>query len=830
MSGSEIFGLSDGVWGNGRWVIVGQYGRVATSDDDGVTWTARTTGATRDLYGVTYGEDKFVVVGQYGTLLTSPDGIAWTSQDPGTPYTISDVTYGNGKFVAVNQFQLISSDDAVTWTVATNASGFGVAFGNNAFSSVGGYRWCSLPWCIDFGTGGFSSGGDNWTQRTVSGSILRGITFGNGQFVAVGDGGEILTARDGIGWSSAHSGVSSALGSVAAGAGSYLAFGDGDVTLVSTNGQTWAPIQLSQRSQRFNCVYGHGSFLALGSLGMVLQTSAQAFLFNLEASEPTLNSVRLKASVDPAGRPTIAWFEWGTFDNRNRTSAVQVADGLPVGIDHVLSGISLGQSYRFRVVASNSLGVVTSSNVTFSIGRPLAVTTQPTGLAGTNFVAEGQVTSTLLPTVAWFEWGADERYGNSSAREPVEKGAILAPISAVLSGLALNATYHFRLVASNAAGVSWGDDQTFGTAPPAGGALSFFGGEVALGGETIPVPWTFTCWVKRGSTTSRAASLLHGSGVNLLLESPSGSHCVAWRRSGFGVHDTGFVAPLDEWTHLAFVALSDGTVIYANGVQVSFVPDAAPLNLGTLGRANSSEGLVAGVDEVTVWRYARNIAWDPLALNKSLTGSELGLVAYWRFDEDGGSQAIDATLLGHTGTLSDGVVRVASTLPLIPVAAEPPTVVYQPTDYRTPLGSVAPFSVTAVGARPIRYQWQLEDSILVNATNSTLLISNVQLSSVGGYRAIISNPHGSVTSVVARLILATNALTRPLLGNVTRQDGRLRVQFEGAPTAWYTVRASSNLVDWMTLGVATEREPGRFEFFDYISSTEPARLYQVRSP
>jgi hypothetical protein len=49
-------------WGNGT---------ILTSPD-GVSWTARTSGTSNSLYGVTYGNGTFVAVGEYGTILTSP--------------------------------------------------------------------------------------------------------------------------------------------------------------------------------------------------------------------------------------------------------------------------------------------------------------------------------------------------------------------------------------------------------------------------------------------------------------------------------------------------------------------------------------------------------------------------------------------------------------------------------------------------------------------------------------------------------------------------------------------------------------------------------------
>jgi len=47
-------------------------------------------------------------------------------------------------------------------------------------------------------------------------------------------------------------------------------------------------------------------------------------------------------------------------------------------------------------------------------------------------------------------------------------------------------------------------------------------------------------------------------------------------------------------------------------------------------------------------------------MNRMLKGSELGLVAYWRFDEKDGSTTSDRSGHHHDGTLASGVKRIPS--------------------------------------------------------------------------------------------------------------------------------------------------------------------------
>jgi uncharacterized repeat protein (TIGR01451 family) len=82
----------------------------------------------------------------------------------------------------------------------------------------------------------------------------------------------------------------------------------------------------------------------------------------------------------------------------------------------------------------------------------------------------------------------------------------------------------------------------------------------------------------------------------------------------------------------------------------------------------------------------------------------------------------------------------------------PPTIATQPANQATPMGNGAAFSVTANGVAPITYQWQLNGAAIVDATNSSVTVSNVTLAQSGSaYRVIASNCGGSVTSSVATL-------------------------------------------------------------------------------
>jgi alpha-tubulin suppressor-like RCC1 family protein len=96
-------------------------------------------------------------------------------------------------------------------------------------------------------------------------------------------------------------------------------------------------------------------------------------------------------------------------------------------------------------------------------------------------------------------------------------------------------------------------------------------------------------------------------------------------------------------------------------------------------------------------------------------------------------------------------------------------------------GGTAYFRAVASGARPLRYQWQLNGTNLPGATNALLVLRNVLPEQAGAYAVMVSNAHGSVKSTPAVLSLV------PLLIKSQPQN---QVTFIGA-TVTFKVEAYS---------------------------------------
>ncbi|HUR46888.1 MAG TPA: immunoglobulin domain-containing protein, partial [Candidatus Saccharimonadales bacterium] len=85
-----------------------------------------------------------------------------------------------------------------------------------------------------------------------------------------------------------------------------------------------------------------------------------------------------------------------------------------------------------------------------------------------------------------------------------------------------------------------------------------------------------------------------------------------------------------------------------------------------------------------------------------------------------------------------------------------PTIFVPPSSTSAYPGSNAVFSVTAFGGGTLNYQWQFNGLNIPDATNSFLLISNVDTNRAGTYSVSVSNSLGGITSDEAFLTVITS--------------------------------------------------------------------------
>jgi hypothetical protein len=103
----------------------------------------------------------------------------------------------------------------------------------------------------------------------------------------------------------------------------------------------------------------------------------------------------------------------------------------------------------------------------YEVAPPSATTGPATGVGSSSATLTGTVRPNSGDASVRFEYATTTGYGSQTAVQRMT-GSSDQPVSAPLTGLSPNTTYHFRVVASAADGTATGADGMFTTAPPGG--------------------------------------------------------------------------------------------------------------------------------------------------------------------------------------------------------------------------------------------------------------------------------------------------------------------------------------------------------------------------
>src|SRR5262249_34124078 len=112
------------------------------------------------------------------------------------------------------------------------------------------------------------------------------------------------------------------------------------------------------------------------------------------------------------------------------------------------------------------------------------------------------------------------------------------------------------------------------------------------------------------------------------------------------------------------------------------------------------------------------------------------------------------------GTSVNGEIKVPR-YPVISISPVAPGIFIQPRSQTVLPGYSVLLKVQAAGTPPLNYRWLSNGVAIAGATNTSLLISNVQPASAASYSVIVSNAIGSTASHLAVLRVKTSV--RPTL-------------------------------------------------------------------
>ena len=316
--------------------------------------------------------------------------------------------------------------------------------------------------------------------RCTTGGVftsLAAFTGTAGALVGNAPQGMIRQAADGWFYGTTNSGGFYNLGTIyrfhpSAGAQSLFTFG-----LVADGGpQNQTNITFISRACQF--VIGNDDYLYAGNGATIFRLHQQPAPQSITAASITPDSATLTASVIPNQDNAIAYYQYGVSTSYGSQTASQnlPAGSLPVNVNAALTGLQSGVVYHYRLVTVTSQGTFYSADQIFATpGAPLVITGSYVAAGQTGFSCDGLINPLGDTTLYWFEYGDEPgNYEhqtapvNAGSGEPIapagddpqnaSNGIAWIPVRATIDLLAPGEV-HFRLVASNGYGLTYGEDQ-----------------------------------------------------------------------------------------------------------------------------------------------------------------------------------------------------------------------------------------------------------------------------------------------------------------------------------------------------------------------------------
>jgi pectate lyase len=272
---------------------------------------------------------------------------------------------------------------------------------------------------------------------------------------------------------------------------------------------------------------------------------------------------------------------------------------------------------------------------------------------------------------------------------------------------------------------------------------------LAGAGDQLKVTWVFTpSGVNSGSTTA--------SGLRLaVVDSPSASRLTSDGSPGSSTY-AGYGMFMNMATTLGSSSPFQLMERSAPDTSSAFLSSSGSWTSLANGATGGNTGYASGTQYTFVMTFTRNAA-DGLDITATMSGGSLnntGSASVSYSDSSPNSFTFDTFGL-RPSSANDSASSFDTTLfevEFIPGATAPSITPGDPQDQTVLVGQDATFNVLTSGTLPLSYQWYYNtNTLLMDATNSMLTVSNVQLSDAGAYSVVVTNLYGSATSAVAQL-------------------------------------------------------------------------------
>jgi hypothetical protein len=185
-------------------------------------------------------------------------------------------------------------------------------------------------------------------------------------------------------------------------------------------------------------------------------------------------------------------FRYGTTTAYGLTTPPQEVEAGPVQAP--VTGLTAETTYHFEVVADGEGGGDRTFTTTANPLPPTISNQRTRDVTIDSATATASVDANGTPTTYIVEWGTTNQYGSQTAAASAGSGSNPTTVTAKITDLKPYTLYHWRTVATNAAGTIRGRDRTFRSARlPSGVTIGLsrrtvpYGGDFRLGGRVTGV-------------------------------------------------------------------------------------------------------------------------------------------------------------------------------------------------------------------------------------------------------------------------------------------------------------------------------------------------------